>query len=182
MRRDAGSRRKRQILAALVTLWGCSGAVHAGPPGPTEEWVTLSFLVPAPDLHRGIGETQFDVTAPDCAAGTEFLVLAVAGGPSLSTVQQLALASRIGGWVVYARIAQRTSSSVAQLEQRLTALGSGAAYVSSTLPAGQPASPPPSSNKVRVGVQLLPDASAPSSYPSRFRIDITGACGTFSVR
>ncbi len=179
MHRHSESRLPKPLVAALVTLWGCAAAAVAGPPGPTQDWVTLSALVAAPSAELTTRETRASLAVPDCPAGTEFLVLGVAGGPSVNSAAEGGRAAAAGSWAVFARIHQRVSSTVAQLEQRLTAFGVGAAYASASLPAGQPATSSASSSFMTVGIVGYGDYKG---GVSRFRIDVTGACGTFSVR
>ena len=181
MRRNARSRSPKPLLAALVTLWGCSAAAVAGPPGPGEEWVTLSVHVPAPSNDpRDLG-SQAILTLPDCPAGKEFLVLGVAGGPSVNSSSDARRVAAIGSWAVFVRFAQRTATTASLPEHRLTAFGSGVGYASSSLPAGQPAGLYPTSTSTAVGVTALADYRG-ASGGVRFRIDVTGACGTYSVR
>lgn len=177
MRKDAGSRPTKRVLATLVTLWGLAPVVHAGPPG-AQDWITLSALVAAPAADARNQESRASLTVPDCPSGTEFLVLGVAGGPSVVSFGDAARSLEAGPWAVFARIVQRTSSGLAQPENRLVAYGSGLAYTSATLPAGQPAGSSAASTQVVVGVLGLPSYRG----AGRFRVDVTGACGSFSVR
>ena len=123
MRRSHESRSGKPLFVALVTLWGSAAAAVAGPPGPAQDWVTLSVLLTAPAADLTTRETRAALTVPACPAGTEFLVLAIAGGPSVNSASEGDRAAAVGSWAVYARINQRTSSSLAQLEQRLAAVG-----------------------------------------------------------
>jgi hypothetical protein len=179
MRHSSESRSRKPLVAALVTLWGCAAAAVAGPPGPTQDWVTLSVLATAPSAELTSRETRVSLTVPDCPAGTEFLVLGVAGGPSVNSAADGGRAAAVGTWSVYARINQRISAPIAQFEQKLVAFGNGAAYASASLPAGQPATSSATSTQMVVGVLGYGDYKG---GVSRFRIDVTGACGTFSVR
>jgi hypothetical protein len=179
MSRESESRSPRPLAVTLVVLWGWAAAAMAGPPGPGQDWVTLSVLATAPPAELTTRETRVALNVPYCPAGTEFLVLGIAGGPSVNSASEGDRATAVGTWAVYARINQRVSSTVAQLEQRLTAFGAGAAYASASLSAGQPATSSAASSQMVVGVVGF------GSYKggvSRFRIDVTGACGTFSVR
>jgi hypothetical protein len=179
MRPDFETRSLKPLAVALVALWGWASAAAAGPPGPAQDWVTLSVLLTAPAADLTTRETRAALTVPLCPAGTEFLVLGIAGGPSVNSASDGDRAAAVGSWAVYASATQRTSSSLAQREQRLTAFGSGAAYASASLPAGQPATSSATSSQMVVGVLGY------GSYKggvSRFRVDVTGACGTFSVR
>ena len=66
-----------------------------------------------------------------------------------------------------------------QLEQRLTAFGSGPGYASASLPAGQPGGTSATSTQMVVGILGL---AGYKGGPARFRVDVTGACGTYSLR
>jgi hypothetical protein len=178
MRKDAGSRSTKRVLATLVTLWGLAPALHAGPPGNAQDWITLSALVAAPAADARTQESRASLTVPDCPSGTEFLVLGVAGGPAVVSFGDTLRSAEAGPWAVFARIVQRTSSGLAQPETRLVAYGNGLAYASATLPAGQPAGSSSASTQLVVGVLGLPSYRG----AGRFRIDVTGACGTYSVR
>ena len=155
---------------AAVTLYCLVPAVEAGPPGPPQEWATLSIQLKGPDAELRDDSTA-TLTLPECPAGTEFLLLGVSGGPELRVPSDARRA--VGAWAVYAEFAQQTAAGPEK--HSLAAYGSGRAHAAAALGAGQPASPGP--RQIRVGVVGL---STPTA--KLFRIDVTGACGSPSVR
>lgn len=161
---------KTWMPAAAAAFLLVVPAVQAGPPGPMQDWVTLSVALKGPDESlRDSSETSLDL--PECPQGTEFLVLGISGGPSMDTPSDARRS--VGAWAVYAEFVQQTTGT--RERHHLAAYGSGRAHASASLGAGQPASP--GSGRIRVGAVLV---SSPSA--KRFRIDVTGACGTASVR
>lgn len=155
---------------AAVTLYCLVPAVEAGPPGPMQEWVTLSIQLKGPDAELR-DDSVATLSLPECPAGTEFLLLGLSGGPELRTPSDARRA--VGAWAIYADFAQQTAGGPEK--HSLAAYGTGRAHAAAALGAGQPVSPGP--REVKVGVVGL---STPTA--KLFRIDVTGACGSASAR
>ncbi len=155
---------------AAVTLYCLAPAVEAGPPGPMQEWVTFSIQLKGPDPELR-DTSDAELTLPECPTGTEFLLLGLSGGPELRSPSEAR--RTVGAWAISADFQQHGAAG--PKKHTLTAYGTGQAHASASLGAGQPVYPGP--RQVRVGVVGV---SSPSA--KLFRIDLTGACGTPSVR
>ncbi len=142
-----------------------AGPWDVGVTGLTNRVTTSATgVIPAGEIF-----TNVSLMAPNCPAGTGFLVTDVYAGPEVLVGATSINVVQLQKWAISVPVYQFSSGGTAQVA--LTALGNGPQAVSASIPAGQQiiGSPIPAT------ILILGGGTAPQRF--EFNVHLTGFCG-----
>lgn len=142
-----------------------TGPWDVGIPGVTNRVTTSARGV----ILAGQVFTNVSLTAPDCPAGTSFLVTDVYAGPEVLVGGTSINVVQMNRWAISVPVFQFSGGGAVQVA--LTALGNGPEAISASIPAGQQilGSPVPAT------IIILGGGGAPQRF--EFNVHLTGFCG-----